>query len=63
MLFFLWMEHIGGSLAKNNKGNLSFMAIMATIMLSIHSFLAGSALGVSHEFSVAGNSFISYYSS
>ena len=53
VLFFLWMEHIGGSLAKNHKGNLSFMAIMATVMLSIHSFLAGAALGVSPELSVA----------
>jgi hypothetical protein len=53
VLFFLWMEHIGGSLAKNYKGNLSFMAIMTTVMLSIHSFLAGAALGVSPELSVA----------
>ncbi|API86049.1 ZIP family metal transporter [Francisella uliginis] len=53
ILFFLFMEHVGGSLAKSNKGNSSFMAIMATIMLSIHSFLAGAALGVSPQLSVA----------
>ncbi len=53
ILLFLLMEHVGGTLSKNNKGNLSFIAIMATIMLSIHSFFEGAALGVSEELSVA----------
>ncbi|AFJ43941.1 ZIP Zinc transporter [Francisella orientalis str. Toba 04] len=53
ILLFLLLEHIGGALSKNNKGNLSFMAIMATIMLSIHSFFEGAALGLSEELSVA----------
>ena len=53
ILLFLLMEHVGGTLSKNNKGNLSFMAIMATIMLSIHSFFEGAALGISEELSVA----------
>lgn len=53
VLLFLLMEHIGGTLSKNNKGNLSFIAIMATIMLSIHSFFEGAALGISAELSVA----------
>ncbi|APA82967.1 ZIP family metal transporter [Francisella tularensis] len=53
ILLFLLLEHIGGSLSKSNKGNLSFMAIMATIMLSIHSFFEGAALGLSEELSVA----------
>ncbi|MFT4694392.1 MAG: zinc transporter 1/2/3 [Francisella sp.] len=53
ILFFLLIEHVGGALSKNNKGNLSFIAIMATIMLSIHSFFEGAALGLSEELSVA----------
>ncbi|MBK2356683.1 ZIP family metal transporter [Francisella hispaniensis] len=53
ILLFLLLEHIGGALSKSNKGNLSFMAIMATIMLSIHSFFEGAALGLSEELSVA----------
>ncbi|MFC4892030.1 ZIP family metal transporter [Pseudofrancisella aestuarii] len=52
ILLFLLLEHVGGTLSKSNKGNLSFMAIMATIMLSIHSFFEGAALGIS-ELSVA----------
>ncbi|ACD30881.1 zinc (Zn2+)-iron (Fe2+) permease (ZIP) family protein [Francisella tularensis subsp. mediasiatica FSC147] len=53
ILLFLLLEHIGGSLSKSNKGNLSFMATMATMMLSIHSFFEGAALGLSEELSVA----------
>ncbi|MEY8765574.1 MULTISPECIES: ZIP family metal transporter [Francisella] len=53
ILLFLLLEHIGGALSKSNKGNLSFMAIMATIMLSIHSFFEGAALGLSEQLSVA----------
>ena len=49
ILFFLLMEHIGSSLAKNNKDNLAFMAVMATIMLSVHSFFTGASLGVSNS--------------
>lgn len=62
ILFFLFMEHVGGSLAKSNKGNSSFMAIMATIMLSIHSFLAGAALGVSPQIKRSHNSSFSSHS-
>jgi zinc transporter 1/2/3 len=62
ILFFLLIEHIGGTLSKNNKGNLSFIAIMATIMLSIHSFFEGAALGLSEDLSVVLISDIhSYY--
>ncbi|AEI36302.1 ZIP family metal transporter [Francisella salina] len=53
ILLFLLLEHIGGALSKSNKGNLSFMAIMATIMLSIHSFFEGAALGLLEQLSVA----------
>ncbi|QIW09348.1 ZIP family metal transporter [Francisella sp. LA112445] len=53
ILLFLLIEHIGGALSKANKGNLTFMAIMATIMLSIHSFFEGAALGLSEQASIA----------
>ena len=53
VLFFLFLEHIGNSLSKTNKGNLAFIAIMSTVMLAIHSFFEGAALGISYEFSVA----------
>lgn len=45
-LFFLLLEHIGKDIYHHHGSTASF-AILATIMLSIHSFLAGSALGVS----------------
>ncbi|MED7820163.1 MULTISPECIES: ZIP family metal transporter [unclassified Francisella] len=53
ILLFLLIEHIGSSLSKANKNNLTFMAIMATIMLSIHSFFEGAALGLSEQTSIA----------
>ena len=53
ILFFLLIEHIGAGASKNNKMNSSFMAVMATIMLSIHSFFAGAALGISTTAAVA----------
>ena len=45
-LFFLLLEHIGKDIYQHHGSSAAF-AILATIMLSIHSFLAGSALGVS----------------
>jgi zinc transporter 1/2/3 len=45
-LFFLLLEHIGKDIYHHQGSNNNF-AILATIMLSIHSFLEGSALGVS----------------
>jgi zinc transporter 1/2/3 len=46
-LFFLLLEHIGKDIYYHHQGSNNNFAILATIMLSIHSFLEGSALGVS----------------
>jgi solute carrier family 39 (zinc transporter), member 1/2/3 len=53
ILFFLLVEHISTTLSKKNSNNYTFMAVMATIMLSIHSFFAGAALGLSSSNAVA----------
>jgi solute carrier family 39 (zinc transporter), member 1/2/3 len=50
-LFFLLLEHIGKDLYHHGSNNT--FAILSFIMLSIHSFLAGTALGVSGETLVA----------
>ena len=51
-LFFLLLEHIGKDMYQHHGSSSSF-AILATVMLSIHSFLAGSALGVSSSLAVS----------
>ncbi|MFN3233891.1 MAG: ZIP family metal transporter [Gammaproteobacteria bacterium] len=48
-LFLLWLEHLGQRYANNE----SIFSFLATFMLSIHAFLAGSALGLSEGVSVA----------
>ncbi|MCP3680363.1 MAG: ZIP family metal transporter [Gammaproteobacteria bacterium] len=54
-LILLLFEHIGRELHEHNsdqqEGGAAF-AILAMIMLSIHSFLAGAALGLSQSLSV-----------
>ena len=53
ILFFLLIEHISKTLSTKNTSNYTFMAVMATIMLSIHSFFAGAALGLYNSHAVA----------
>lgn len=49
-LLFLWFEHLGKELYHhNNKAHPSF-AIVAWLMLSVHSLVLGTALGFSHEY-------------
>jgi zinc transporter ZupT len=50
-LLLLLLEHIGREMYKKRGASNGF-AILATLMLSIHSFLAGAALGLSGSFSV-----------
>ena len=45
-LVFLVSEHIGFFAEENNKNQSLVIAVASTIMLSIHSFLAGAALGI-----------------
>jgi zinc transporter 1/2/3 len=51
-LFLLLLEHIGREMVQHNSSSNSF-AVLATVMLSIHAFLMGAALGLSQSFSVA----------
>ena len=53
ILFFLLMEHIGVGASKSNKTSSSTLAVIATIMLSIHSFFAGAALGIATSAALA----------
>jgi len=51
-LFLLWLEHLGAEIYTHKGANNPGFAILAFIMLSIHSFLAGAALGLSSQLSV-----------
>lgn len=51
-LLFLLSEHIGFMVKRNNKNQILLIAIASTIMLSIHSFFAGAALGISNRSSL-----------
>lgn len=51
-LFMLWLEHLGHELQHKNYDTNATLAILATVMLSLHSFLAGAALGLSDSFSL-----------
>lgn len=52
-LFLLWLEHIGREIVKHDGEASGAFAILATVMLSVHAFLMGAALGLSASFSVA----------
>lgn len=51
-LLFLWLEHIGKELYHHNDAAHPAFAILAWLMLSIHSLVLGTALGFSHEYSL-----------
>ena len=51
-LLLLLLEHIGREVYEKKGAHSNGFAILATLMLSIHSFLAGAALGLSGSFSV-----------
>lgn len=52
-LFLLWLEHIGREIAVHKGEASGAFAILATIMLSVHAFLMGAALGLSASISIA----------
>lgn len=52
-LFLLWLEHIGREIALHKGEACGAFAVLATIMLSVHAFLMGAALGLSASYSVA----------
>ncbi|ODN43770.1 ZIP family metal transporter [Piscirickettsia litoralis] len=45
-LALLWLEHIGRELYEHQGAQSPAFALLATLMLSVHSFLAGAALGL-----------------
>lgn len=51
-LVFLWLEHLGRECYAHSKKEHAYFVLIAVLMLSIHSFLAGAALGLSDEYSV-----------
>ena len=51
-LLLLWLEHLGTEVYQHKGENNRSFAILSLIMLSIHSFLAGAALGLSVQYSV-----------
>ncbi|NCT56229.1 MAG: ZIP family metal transporter [Legionella sp.] len=53
-LLFLWFEHLGKELYHHHHNHTTHpaFAIVAWIMLSIHSFVLGTALGLSQDYSM-----------
>lgn len=51
-LFLLLLEHVGREMVVHDRSSNAF-AILATLMLSIHAFLMGAALGLTASLSVA----------
>ncbi len=49
-LFFLWFEHLGKELYHHHDHSHPAFAMVAWLMLSIHSFVSGTALGLSHDY-------------
>lgn len=52
-LIFLWLEHLGKEIYAHQHTQNPAFAILAWLMLSIHSFVLGTALGLSQEYSLA----------
>lgn len=46
-LFLLLLEHVGNELQEHQKGAGKGMALLATLMLSLHSLFEGAAVGIS----------------
>ena len=51
-LFLLLLEHIGREIVAHKGDSSGAFAILATIMLSVHAFLMGAALGLSASLSI-----------
>lgn len=51
-LLLLLLEHVARELYGDSSHAQTSFALLALVMLSIHSFLAGAALGLSHNWSV-----------
>ena len=51
-LIFLWLEHLGKELYHHHDATHPAFAILAWLMLSVHSLVLGTALGFSQEYSL-----------
>lgn len=51
-LFFLWFEHLVRELYHHHENTHPAFALLAWLMLSIHSVVQGTALGLSHDFAI-----------
>ena len=51
-LFLLWLEHLGAEIYAHKNATHPGFAVLTFLILSIHSFLAGAALGLTHQLSV-----------
>jgi zinc transporter ZupT len=51
-LMFLWLEHLGKELYHHDEAHPAF-ALLAWLMLSVHSLVLGTALGISQDYSLA----------
>lgn len=49
-LLFLWFEHLGKELYHHQNHNHPAFALVAWLMLSVHSLVLGAALGLSREY-------------
>ena len=52
-LFLLWLEHLGTHLSEHESSNSPAYAWLSTAVLSVHSLLAGAALGSTSTISTA----------
>ena len=51
-LLFLWFEHLGKELYHHQESTHPAFALVAWLMLSVHSLVLGAALGLTHEYPV-----------
>lgn len=49
-LLFLWFEHLGKELYHHHQSDHPAFALVAWMMLSIHSVILGTALGLTHDY-------------
>ena len=52
-LVFLWLEHLGKELYHHQDASHPAFALLAWLMLSVHSLVLGTALGFSQNYSLA----------
>lgn len=52
-LLFLWLEHLGKEIYHHQNAEHPAFAILAWAMLSVHSLVLGTSLGLSQEYAIA----------